>query len=143
MTEVTEVPLRPHPQGQSDSGSKRLLVVDDEPAALVITSRMLQGAGFETLQAPSAREALRLLDEGHSRVDLVITDVVMPETDGRALGRLIAERFPGLPVIYMSAYAAEDVFHRGSPGPNLPFIRKPFAPEVLVELVQKHLAVSG
>jgi two-component system cell cycle sensor histidine kinase/response regulator CckA len=141
MTEVTQVPLPPQVQDQSDNGSKRLLVVDDEPAALVITSRMLQGAGFETLQVPSAREALRVLDQGHPRVDLVITDVVMPETDGRMLGRLIAERYPGLPVIYMSAYTAEDIFHRGSPGPDLPFIRKPFPPELLVELVQKHLVV--
>jgi two-component system cell cycle sensor histidine kinase/response regulator CckA len=141
MTEVTKVPLPPDAQSR-DGGSRRLLVVDDEPAALSITLRMLQGAGFETLQAPSAREALRLLDQD-SRVDLVITDVVMPETDGRALGRLIAERFPGLPIIYMSAYAAEDVFHRGSAGPNLPFIRKPFPPEVLIELVQKHLPVSS
>jgi DNA-binding NtrC family response regulator len=141
MTEVSKVPLPPHSQDRSDSGSKRLLVVDDEPAALVITSRMLQGAGFETLQAASAREALRVLDQGDPRVDLVITDVVMPETDGRALGRLIAERHPGLPVIYMSAYAAEDIFHRGSPGPDLPFIRKPFSPELLVELVERHLLV--
>jgi two-component system cell cycle sensor histidine kinase/response regulator CckA len=141
MTEVIKVSLPPQFHDASDGGSKRLLVVDDEPAALVITSRMLQGAGFETLQAPSAREALRLLEQGDPVVDLVITDVVMPETDGRALGRLIAERYPGLPVIYMSAYAAEDIFHRGSPGPNLPFIRKPFPPELLIELVQRHLVV--
>jgi len=140
MTEVVNVPLSPVYKKASDSLSKRLLVVDDEPAALTITSRMLQGAGYETLQAPSAREALRLLD-GDPRVDLVITDVVMPETDGRALGRLIAERFPGLPVIYMSAYASEDIFHRGSPGPDLPFIRKPFSPELLIDLVQRFLPV--
>jgi DNA-binding NtrC family response regulator len=60
----------------------------------------------------------------------------MPEIDGRVLGRLIAEHYPGLPVAYMSAHSKNDVFHRGSPGPNLPFLNKPFSPETLLALVK-------
>jgi two-component system, cell cycle sensor histidine kinase and response regulator CckA len=84
-----------------------------------------------------------LLQLGEPRVELVITDVVMPETDGRALGRLIAERDPGLPVLYMSAYPADDVFHRGPPETELPFLRKPFSTEALVAAVQALLARSA
>jgi len=49
---------------------------------------------------------------------------------------LLAERYPGLPVAYMSAHSINDVFHRGSPSPNLPFLRKPFSPEALLALVK-------
>lgn len=139
MTDVGEVPLTPASSNHAGRAGRRLLVVDDEPAALTITGRMLRAVGYDVLEAPNAREALRLLAETDPGIDLVITDVVMPETDGRVLGRMIAERYPGLPVIYISAYAAEDIFHRGAPAPDLPFVRKPFGPEILAELVQRLL----
>jgi two-component system cell cycle sensor histidine kinase/response regulator CckA len=122
------------------NGSRQhILVVDDEHVVLAITSRMLRGAGYGAMEAPSARQALTILEQADPPIDLVITDVVMPETDGRTLGRLIAERFPGLPVAYMSAYPVNDVFHRGAPGPNLPFLSKPFSPEALLALVKSVL----
>jgi len=104
MMELPATPSAPLARQAPDSAPKRVLVVDDEPSVLIVTCRMLTRAGY----------------------------VVMPETDGRALGRLIAERHPALPVLYMSAYPADDVFHRGSPGPDLPFLRKPFSTESLV-----------
>jgi two-component system, cell cycle sensor histidine kinase and response regulator CckA len=116
--------------------SRHILVVDDEPVVLALTGRMLRDGGYGVLEALSAREALRLLERRDPSVDLVITDVVMPETDGRMLGRLIAERYPQLPVVYMSAYSVNDMFHRGSPGPDLPFLSKPFSPETLLALVK-------
>ena len=116
-----------------------VLVVDDEPTLLALTARMLRDAECLAVEAPNARQALQLLERGEPPIDLVLTDVVMPETDGRALGRLIAERCPGLPVAYMSAYPVDDVFHRGAPGPNLPFLSKPFSPDALVAVVHELL----
>lgn len=116
-----------------------VLIVDDEHVVLAITSRMLRNAGYGALEAPSARQALTLLERAEPPIDLVLTDVVMPETDGRTLGRLIGERYPGIPVAYMSAYPVNDVFHRGAPGPNLPFLSKPFSPEALLALVKSVL----
>jgi len=124
------------PLDAAASARHHILVVDDEHVVLTLTSRMLRSAGYDALEAASARHALNILDRGDPAVDLVITDVVMPETDGRTLGRLIGERFPGLPVAYMSAYPVNDVFHRGAPGPNLPFLSKPFSPEALLALVK-------
>jgi CheY-like chemotaxis protein len=124
----------------ADAATRQILVVDDEPVVLALTSRMLRDAEYGVLQASSAREALRLLEAGDPSVDLVLTDVVMPETDGRMLGRLICERYPHLPVAYMSAYSIDDVFHRGSPGPTVPFLSKPFSPEALVALVRTALS---
>jgi DNA-binding NtrC family response regulator len=97
---------------------------------------MLRNAGYGVLEASSAREAFRLFRRLDPPIDLVITDVMMPETDGRVLGWLLAERYPSLPVVYMSAHSINDVFHRGSPGPNLPFLSKPFSAETLLALVK-------
>jgi len=120
----------------TNRASRHILVVDDEQVVLTLTGRMLRAVGYGVLEASSAREALRLLERRDPPIDLVITDVVMPETDGRMLGRLIAERYRQLPVAYMSAYSMNDVFHRGSPGPDLPFLSKPFSPETLLALVR-------
>jgi DNA-binding NtrC family response regulator len=143
MMKLPATPPCSHSGTGSGPAAKCVLVVDDEPSVLTVTSRMLTTAGYVAIQASSAREALGLLQLGEPRVELVITDVVMPETDGRALGRLIAERHPGLPVLYMSAYPADDVFHRGSPETELPFLRKPFSTEALVAAVQALLARSA
>jgi len=125
------------PHGPADGAAPRhILVVDDEKVVLTLTARVLRNAGYRVLEASSAREALRLLEQPDPPLDLVLTDVVMPETDGRMLGLLIAERYPQLPVAYMSAYSMNDVFHRGSPGPDLPFLSKPFSPEALLAMVK-------
>jgi len=117
----------------------RVLVVDDEPVVLEATSRMLTDAGYAVSTAPSARAALQLLELGLPTVHVVLTDVVMPETDGRTLGRLIGERYPALPVLYMSAYPENDVLHRGAPSPGLPFLAKPFSLESLTAAIQSLL----
>ena len=124
------------PSPPNAGATRHILVVDDEQVVLTLTGRMLRAVGYGVLEASSAREALRLLERRDPPIDLVITDVVMPETDGRMLGRLIAERYRQLPVAYMSAYSMNDVFHRGSPGPDLPFLSKPFSPETLLALVR-------
>ena len=67
---------------------------------------------------------------------LVVTDVVMPGMDGWELGRRLAVDCPTVPVLYMSAYPRPDIFHRGAPSPSVPFLQKPFAPEVFVKTVR-------
>jgi CheY-like chemotaxis protein len=118
----------------------RVLVVDDEPLALDITARLLKDVGFDVSTATSAKEALALIGKSDPAVHLVLTDVVMPETDGHTLGRLIGEKHPGLPVLYMSAYPANDIFHRGAPGPGLPFLAKPFTSTELRAAIQSLIA---
>jgi DNA-binding NtrC family response regulator len=67
----------------------------------------------------------------------------MPETDGRALGRIIGERYHGLPVLYVSAYPTDDVFHRGAPNPLVPFLQQPFLPDAVLMLVRRLLTTSA
>ena len=127
---------------QESLDSATILVVDDEEFTRIVISRMLTDAGYSTVQVASAREALIVLERATPRFDLVVTDVVMPETDGRTLGRLIAERHPGLPVLYVSGYAEHDVFHRGSPSPLSPFLQRPFTQDALLTMVRA-LLTSG
>jgi two-component system, cell cycle sensor histidine kinase and response regulator CckA len=119
--------------------ARRVLVVDDERLVLALASRILRDAGYSAVEAGSARQALGILERSDPPMDLVLTDVVMPETDGRVLGMLIADRYPGLPVAYMSAYPANDVFHRGAPARDAAFLSKPFSPEALIGLVEAAL----
>src|SRR5262249_36294824 len=143
IVEVSGAPPAPATRQVRDPVTRCVLVVDDEPPVLEVTARILIDAGYVVVEASQAREALRLLELGEPAIDLGLTDLVMPETDGHTLGRLIAERHSGLPVAYMSGYPTDDVFHRGSPGASLPFLLKPFSPEALVALVQQLLAAKG
>ena len=117
-----------------------VLVVDDEPLAAEVVARMLQQGGYRAVAVNSARAALAALERADPRFHLVITDVVMPETDGRTLGRIIGERHPGLPVLYVSAYPSHDVFHRGAPDALAPFLQKPFLPDAILTLVRRLMA---
>lgn len=78
-----------------------------------------------------AREALRLCEENAGKIDLMVTDVIMPEMSGRVLAERVAERCPGLPVLYMSGYTDDAIVRHGLMGHLLEFIQKPFTPEAL------------
>jgi two-component system, cell cycle sensor histidine kinase and response regulator CckA len=99
-------------------------------------TRVLGDAGYRTLEARHGEEALRMVTFAYPYLHLVITDVLMPELDGRALGRRLSERWPGLPVLYISAYPADDLFHRGAPTAAAPFLQKPIGAEELLNTVQ-------
>jgi DNA-binding NtrC family response regulator len=126
--------------GLSNPYVPSVLVVDDEPLAAEVLARMLQQGGYRAVAVNSARAALAALERADPRFHLLITDVVMPETDGRTLGRIIGERHPGHPVLYVSAYPSNDVFHRGAPDPLVPFLQKPFLPDAMLMLVRRLMA---
>lgn len=77
-----------------------ILCVDDEETALFLRKAVLQKFGFDVITATSAREALEILDR--SKVDLLLSDLLMPELPGTELARLVKERFPDLPVVIVS-----------------------------------------
>ena len=121
---------------ESATGPGRLvLVVDDEQGLRELVVRTLQAEGYSTLEAADGVEALGVMET--ASVDLVITDVVMPSMDGRELGRRISQRWPDLPVLYVSAYDVNDIFRRGSPSNSAPFLQKPFPLEGLVTTVRQ------
>ena len=124
-------------------GAETILIVEDEDMVRTLAGRGLREHGYEVLEARHGADALRQL-AFRSDVDLVISDVVMPEMGGRELGQRLSADRPSLPVLYMSGYTGEDVTQRGLLEPGAPFQQKPFAPEELARKVREMLdAVRG
>ena len=103
-------------------------------------TRVLSTAGYRILEARNGDEALRIAIFAYPYLHLVITDVIMPELDGRGLGQRLKDRFPALPVLYISAYPADDLFHRGAQAPQSPFLQKPVDSEELLRVVERLLS---
>jgi signal transduction histidine kinase/CheY-like chemotaxis protein len=130
-------------RGDLRGGSETILIVEDEDIVRTLASRGLREHGYSVIEATNGAEALRLLEQRPAGVDLVISDVVMPEMGGRELGRSLAELRPTLPVLFISGYAGEDVIQRGLLEPGSPFQQKPFAVEHLARKVRDMLDGAG
>lgn len=130
------------PSGPTGSKERRqtVLVVDDEEGLRTLVCRTLRAEGYSTLEAAHGAEALEVMENAAEPVDLVVTDVVMPGMDGGELGRRLTQRWPGLPILYISAYDVNDIFRRGSPRTSAPFLQKPFPAEGLIATIQQLLA---
>ena len=77
-----------------------------------------------------------------SEIDLVVTDVIMPNVGGRELGERLAELRPGLPVLFISGYTDDDVVRRGLLSPGSPFLQKPFEPDALARKVRQVIELA-
>jgi two-component system cell cycle sensor histidine kinase/response regulator CckA len=128
------------PDAPGDESRRLVLVVDDEQGLRELVCRTLQAEGYDTLEAGHGAEALEVMETAPAPVDLVVTDVVMPGMDGRELGRRLSQRWPDLPILYISAYDVNDIFRRGSPRSSAPFLQKPFPMEGLVTTVRGLIA---
>ncbi len=105
--------------------------MDDVRVTRRVASRYLSDAGYRVFEAESAQEALELLDILYGQVDLVLTDVVIPRFDGVRLGRQVARNWPGICIIYMSAYSGRVLEEYGMDTSNMDFIGKPFTESTL------------
>jgi CheY-like chemotaxis protein len=92
------------------------------------------------IEAENGQQALDIFALGGEPPKLVLSDVIMPELNGRELSDTLADMHPGLPVLFMSGYTGEDVLARSLLPETAPFIQKPFAPEDLLSRVQGMLA---
>jgi len=104
-----------------------VLVVEDEPALLTMTRRMLERLGYRVLAAGTPGEAIRLAEEHAGEIRLLITDVVMPEMNGPDLAEWLQSLYPGMKILFMSGYTANVVVHRGVLDEGVNFIQKPFS----------------
>lgn len=115
------------PDQQLLKGSEHVLIVEDEPMILQMTEMTLSKLGYKTLTAASPHEALALAENPQTKIDLLLTDVVMPEMDGKELARKLAEIRPDLKTIFMSGYTRETMTKYGLESAKSPFIQKPFS----------------
>jgi PAS domain S-box-containing protein len=130
--------------GQSDrrglpTGSETLLLVEDEAAVRASARRLLERHGYAVVEARHGRDALRILEEGNHRIDLVITDLVMPEMGGRELVERLRARHPSMRVLFMSGYSERAVTSDGAMPAGTGFVEKPFTVEQLVRRTREIL----
>lgn len=129
--ETEEAEAAPRPTAP---GHETVLLVEDEPAILRLCRRMLDGLGYKVLAATTPGEAIALADQQRDAIDLLVSDVIMPEMNGRELARRLLPRHPGMKRLFMSGYTADVIAHHGILEDGVHFLQKPFA---LSELSQK------
>lgn len=120
-------------------GNETVLIVEDEEAILDLGKRILEDFGYTVLIAKTPEEAIRLVKENAGDIHLLITDVVMPEMNGRALAERLTAIVPDLKYLYMSGYTADVIAHRGILEEGVHFIQKPFSKKDLAVKVRKVL----
>ncbi|MHB1462307.1 MAG: response regulator [Armatimonadota bacterium] len=117
-----------------------VLLVEDETAILKLGKRMLERQGFNVLAAISPGEALRLAEEHPGEIQLLLTDVVMPEMNGRDLAKRLLGLYPNMKRVYMSGYTADVIAHQGVVDKDVHFLQKPFSMQEMATKVQEVLA---
>jgi two-component system, cell cycle sensor histidine kinase and response regulator CckA len=131
------------PKPQSDyTGQGVILLVEDEDAVRSIGARSLKTRGFTVLEATTGLEALEVVEEVGGKIDLIVSDVVMPEMDGPAMYAELRKRGVTAKVIFVSGYA-EEAFAKNLPEGEFGFLPKPFSIKQLVETVKAHLPAQG
>jgi two-component system, cell cycle sensor histidine kinase and response regulator CckA len=121
------------------AGSETILVIEDEDIVRTLACRGLKDHGYSVVEARNGAQGLRYIREHPGVIQLVISDVVMPEMGGRELGHTLASLDPDLPILYMSGYTGEDVVQRGLLPAGAPFQQKPFTPATLASKVRSML----
>ncbi len=121
-------------------GTETILLVEDDPALLEMSSSFLTRLGYTVLPAANGVEALKLilLQNGKS-IDLLFTDVVMPKLDGKALSERVAELYPKARILFTSAYTENAIVHQGVLNPGVSLLQKPFAPSAMAKKVREVL----
>ena len=120
-------------------GHETILLVEDEAMILDIARTMLERQGYTVLVAATPGEATRLAREHAGRIHLLMTDVVMPEMNGRDLAKRLMYRYPDLKCLFMSGYTATSIAHHGVLDEDVIFIQKPFSSLTLAMKVREAL----
>jgi PAS domain S-box-containing protein len=120
-------------------GEETILLVEDEPAILHMTRIMLAGLGYTVLAASTPAEAIRLAREHIGEIRLLMTDVVMPEINGRDLAEKLLSLDPHLKILFMSGYTADIIAHHGILDEKARFLQKPFSTTDLAIKVREAL----
>jgi two-component system cell cycle sensor histidine kinase/response regulator CckA len=127
------------PSGAAVEGSERILITEDEESLRTLTTRMLEQRGYSVIAAASAEHAIELVEQQPDEIDLLLTDLVMPQMSGRRLADWVRERSPSMRVLFMSGYADEAVTESGALEHGAAFLEKPFSGDDLAQKVRQTL----
>jgi two-component system, cell cycle sensor histidine kinase and response regulator CckA len=123
--------------------SGTILVIEDEDGVRDLARRVLEQQGHRVLEARDGPAAVQALEESGQSVDLVLSDVIIPEIGTVELEQEVRQHRPNLPILYMSGYSRFEVVERGLVPPGGPFLQKPFTAEELTQLVCEQLEPGG
>jgi len=126
-------------QISADNKRWTILLVEDEPAVLKSVGETLRRLGHHILMAGTPSAALHIVEQHKGAIDLLLSDVVMPEMDGPTLVRQLRESYPALRVLFVSGYPAHLIAYRGLLPEDAHFLRKPFTIQELVNAIQQAL----
>ncbi len=120
-------------------GGETILLVEDEDQVRTVASSILRRAGYQVLEARTPAEGLRVTREHPGRIDLLLTDVVMPTMNGRQVAEQALAVRPGIKVVFMSGYTDDVVLHHGVVDEGVAFIQKPLTPDAVTRKVRQTL----
>jgi two-component system cell cycle sensor histidine kinase/response regulator CckA len=141
---ATVTPEETDPNGAPLSpGHETILLAEDAPAVRALARDVLRAQGYTVLEAQHGREALTIGEQHAGPIHLLLTDVVMPEMNGRELAERLASIRPTTPILYMSGYTDNVVVHHGVLDRSAVFLEKPFTPAALVCKVRQVLDTNG
>jgi CheY-like chemotaxis protein len=124
-------------------GTETILLVEDEPMILDMTTTMLEMLGYTVLAAASPDEAIRLAKDHTGKIHLLMSDVVLPEMNGRDLAAQITALYPGIRLLFMSGYTANVIAHHGVLDDGVAFMQKPFLMADMTEKVREVLDMAS
>lgn len=135
--EPPQIPAEPDRGAQK--GTETILLAEDSEALREIATEYLASLGYTVIEAASGTEALCKSSTFTGKIDLLLTDVVMPETDGRKLADEIVQKRPGIKVLFSSGYTDDAIVRHGVLEPGVSFIQKPYRPRALARKIREVL----
>ncbi len=121
------------------SGNEKILYVEDDSMVREFTISVLSGFGYTVYSTANGAEAYQMVRDGNIRPDLILTDLIMPEMNGRELADKIKGMLPDCPVLYTSGYTDNHIVHNGSLEKDVNFLHKPFSSQQLLRKIRKIL----
>jgi PAS domain S-box-containing protein len=132
-------PARGETRAAVPGGAETVLLIEDDDAVRALAARILRHQGYTVIEARHGLDALQIADAYPDRIDIAVTDMVMPALSGREVAERLAERRPGVRVLMMSGYTDDEILRRGLSRPGTAFLEKPFTVEGLARAVREVL----